>query len=201
MVLATFWDNYGLIIILLAVCLAMMIFYFVKHRKQENDIINFEDGLKVGDRVKTYSGFYGEITNITLIKEDGRQVKIVTLKLGANSYIDVDIRAIAQIDKREFPEEEQTLDAKVAELRKKEDLAKRDQSKANTVAFKPSVQASAENKENVAISEQKVKAKPVEVEKSEQPENVQPKPEQKRFVARPIERRMFSARPKDGDEK
>ena len=199
MMLATFWDNYGLIIILIAVCVAMMVFYYIKHRKQENDIQEFEDSLKAGDRVKTYSGFYGEISNITLIKEDNNQVKIVTLKLGSGSFIDVDIRAIAQIDKREVAQQEQTLDAKVAELRLKEDLAKRDQTKANTATFRPANQPKVEeNKEEQKVEQEKNVEKPVVQEQNLQEE--QPKPEHKRFVAKPIERRSFSSKPKtEGD--
>ena len=198
MYLATFWDNYGLIIILLVVCLAMMTFYFFKHKKQEDNIQEFEDSLKAGDRVKTYSGFYGEIANITIIKENDEQVKLVTLKLGTNSFIDVDIRAIAQIDKREVLQEDQTLQSKVAELRMKEDLAKRDKAKASVApTFKASSAAKVEEKAPETPAEEKKADEPAN--NAENPAAQQPaeEKEQKRFVAKQFEKRNFSTKPKD----
>ena len=162
----TFWDIYGLIVILVLICLAMMLFYFIKHKLQEKKIAEFEETLKVGDKVKTYSGFYGEISNITIIKEDDDQIKVVTLKLGDNSFIDVDIRAIGQIDKRgeQVVANNTALDAKVAALRQKEDLAKRDQSRANAAVFRTAGQPQPK-------PEKKAEEKPAEEAKKEEAAN------------------------------
>ena len=196
----TFWDSYGLIVILVAICLAMMLFYFIKHKMQEKKIVEFEETLKVGDKVKTYSGFYGEISNITIIKEDENQIKVVTLKLGDNSFIDVDIRAIGQIDKRgeQVVANNTALDAKVAALRQKEDLAKRDQSKANAAAFRAAGQ---KQEAKVETPEEAAQAEQPQAEAAEQPQEAQQEqPEKKRFVAKTIERRSFATKPKDDQE-
>ena len=217
MLLATFFETYGLIVIFIALCAVMMIFYFIKHRKQENDIEKFEASLKVGDRIKTYSGFYGEIASITEIKEDKEEVKVVTLKLGNGSFIDVDIRAIGQIDKRDVKQEEQTLESKVAELRMKEDFAKKDLNKANAKPmFRPANLANKEEKpgenvkpaekpaENAKVENPAPAAKP-EVKPAVKPEEANKKEEEK-FVPKKFEKREFgnvnaNKDNKDGDSK
>ena len=187
MLLATFFETYGLIIILIAICAAMMIFYFFKHRKQENDIQKFEESLKPGDKIKTYSGFYGEIVAILDIKEDDEDVKVVTLRLGNGSYIDVDIRAIAQIDKRDIKEEEQTLESRVAELRMKEDLAKRDLNKANARPMFSSANL-AKKEDEKKDKKEDVKAEVKEEVKKEEPEKSK---EPEKFVPKKFEKREF----------
>lgn len=133
MLLASFFADYGIILIVLLVCAGMMIYYFIKNKKQTEELEKFESSLKPGDKVKTYSGFYGEVSGVELIKENDENVRIITLKLGENIYIDVDARAIAQLDVR-TKEEENSLESKVAELRKKEDLAKQSLATSNASA-------------------------------------------------------------------
>lgn len=102
MLLESFFESYGLIIILLAGFALIMLYYFLKNRKFQQTENDFQSSLKVGDKVKTYSGFYGVVEKITNTT-DG---KVVTLKLGENAYIDVDIRALMGIDQKQEVKEE-----------------------------------------------------------------------------------------------
>ena len=144
MLLASFFADYGIILIVLLVCAGMMIYYFIKNKKQTEELEKFESSLKPGDKVKTYSGFYGEVSGVELIKENDENVRVITLKLGENIYIDVDARAIAQLDVR-TKEEENSLESKVAELRKKEDLAKQSLATSNANVSKPTAKQSVDD--------------------------------------------------------
>ena len=123
--LASFFEQYGLIIILVVAFVGMMVYYYVRNKKYQQTEVDFQTKLKKGDKVKTYSGFYGEVEKITETT-DG---KVVTLKLGENCYIDVDIRALMAIDsKREIVDEpkvettiaEESVEPKVEETPKTE---------------------------------------------------------------------------------
>ncbi|HBB44843.1 MAG TPA: preprotein translocase subunit YajC, partial [Clostridiales bacterium] len=123
--LASFFEQYGLIIILVVAFVGMMVYYYVRNKKYQQTEVDFQTKLKKGDKVKTYSGFYGEVEKITETT-DG---KVVTLKLGENCYIDVDIRALMAIDsKREIVDEpkvettvaEEPVESKVEETPKAE---------------------------------------------------------------------------------
>ena len=93
----SFFEQYGLILILIAGFGLIMVYYFLKNRKFQQTENDFQSSLKVGDKVKTYSGFYGVVEKITETT-DG---KVVSLRLGENSVIDVDIRALMGIDHKE----------------------------------------------------------------------------------------------------
>ncbi len=97
MYLESFFESYGLIIILLVAFALIMLYYFFRNKKFQQTENEFHTSLKVGDKVKTYSGFYGTVEKITETT-DG---KVVTLKLGKNTFIDVDIRALMGIDYKE----------------------------------------------------------------------------------------------------
>ena len=126
LLLATFFEQYGLIIILLLGFALMMGYYFLRNKKFQQTENDFQNALKVGDKVKTYSGFYGTVEKITETT-DG---KVVSLRLGENAVIDVDIRALMGLDLKEEvkpePEQEQEankeeLDAKLANVFDKKD--------------------------------------------------------------------------------
>ena len=97
MLLESFFESYGLIIILLVAFAGIMLYYFFRNRKFQQVEMDFQSTLKVGDKVKTYSGFYGTVEKITETT-DG---KVVTLKLGENAFVDVDIRALMGLDLKE----------------------------------------------------------------------------------------------------
>lgn len=97
MLLQSFFEQYGLIIILLVAFALIMVYYFLRSKKFQQQESDFQTSLKPGDKVKTYSGFYGTVEKITETT-DG---KVVSLRLGKNSVIDVDIRALMGIDMKQ----------------------------------------------------------------------------------------------------
>ena len=103
LLLETFFEQYGLIIILILAVGLFMGYYYFRSKKYQQTEATFHSSLKIGDKVKTYSGFYGTISKITETT-DG---KIITLQLGGNAFVEVDVRAIAGLDaKEEIIEEE-----------------------------------------------------------------------------------------------
>ena len=121
LLLETFFEQYGLIIILLVAFALIMVYYFLKNRKFQQSENEFQTALKVGDKVKTYSGFYGTIEKITETT-DG---KVVTLRLGEKATVDVDIRALMGLDAKEElkettvrkPDEEEVKKVKIDNLK------------------------------------------------------------------------------------
>ncbi|MBO7508383.1 MAG: preprotein translocase subunit YajC [Clostridia bacterium] len=102
-----FWSDYGLIIILIGAFVLFMLFYYLRSKKYQDSENSLHSSLKKGDKVKTYSGFYGTVEKI-VETTDG---KVVTLALGGDAFVDVDVRAIAGIDeKQEIVEDEQPAD-------------------------------------------------------------------------------------------
>lgn len=112
LLLATFFEQYGLIIILILGFGLMMVYYFLRNKKFQQTENDFVNALKVGDKVKTYSGFYGTVEKIAETT-DG---KVVTLRLGENATVDVDIRALMGLDlKEEVKDEPAPAEEKVEE--------------------------------------------------------------------------------------
>ncbi len=116
LLLESFFESYGLIIILVVAFALIMVYYYLRNRKFQQTESDFHGSLKIGDKVKTYSGFYGEVAKITNTTEG----KIITLKLGEGAYIDVDIRALMALDMREELPEEPVAAEKPAEEPKEE---------------------------------------------------------------------------------
>lgn len=150
MLLQSFFESYGLIIILLAGFGLIMVYYFLKNRKFQQTENDFQSSLKVGDKVKTYSGFYGVVEKITNTT-DG---KVVTLKLGENAYIDVDIRALMGIDQKQEVKEEP-----VAPKAEENQEVKAEEEKPAEVAEQP---VEAEKLEEKPAEEVAEKAEPAE---------------------------------------
>ena len=119
MLLASFFETYGIWIILIVLILAMFGMNYMRSKKADAQAKELEEKLVPGVKVKTYSGFYGIIDKVTETT-DG---KVVTLKVGENSYMDVDIRAIYGVDAKmtmaEY-EEQERLNAKNLETAEQE---------------------------------------------------------------------------------
>lgn len=96
LLLATFWENYGFLIILLVLFVGYMLWMFLKNKKDREAINNFQVSLKPGDKVVTGSGIYGTVEKIV----DTTDGKVVTLKISENSFIDVNMGAIYNIDSK-----------------------------------------------------------------------------------------------------
>lgn len=106
-----FWNDYGLVVILIAAFVLFMVFYYVRSKRYQDTENNLHSSLKIGDKVKTYSGFYGTISNI-VETTDG---KVVTLQLGGDAFVDVDVRAIAGIDEKQEIVEDEKAEENLAE--------------------------------------------------------------------------------------
>ena len=139
--LATFFEQYGLIIILVLGFGLMMVYYFLRNRKFQQTENDFQTALKVGDKVKTYSGFYGTVEKITETT-DG---KVITLRLGENATVDVDIRALMGLDLKEEVKEEPAPAEKPEEV-KEEPVEEKLEEPAEKEEEKPAEEAAAEEK-------------------------------------------------------
>ena len=96
----SFWGQYGVWIILIVLLIGLMIFSTIRRRKYDGQVQNLLDNLKVGDHVKTYSGFYGKIVSIRQTT-DGKVVLIEMGEGNRKGYIEADINAIMGIDRKE----------------------------------------------------------------------------------------------------
>ena len=99
--LADFFSDYGVMLLLI---IGMIVIMFVlpnsARKKQYEQLQNFLSNLKVGDKVKTTSGFYGTIVSMRETT-DGR---VALLEMGEGDkvgYIAVDMNAIYAIDAKE----------------------------------------------------------------------------------------------------
>ena len=118
MLLESFFQSYGLVIILLVAFAGIMLYYFFRNRKFQQTEYDFQTALKVGDKVKTYSGFYGTIEKITETT-DG---KVITLRLGENATVDVDVRALMGLDVKEEIKETPVEAVEADEIKEPEEL-------------------------------------------------------------------------------
>ncbi|MCK9574854.1 MAG: preprotein translocase subunit YajC [Clostridia bacterium] len=94
---ASFFESYGLILILLAALIIMFIFSSFKNRDLTKQRMEFLNTLKIGDKVKTYSGLYGIVETIT----DTTDGKVVLIKSGNGkkvSYVEIDLNAVYGLD-------------------------------------------------------------------------------------------------------
>ncbi len=93
---ATLW----ILIVLLVLLIGAYVFSYFKRKKYNQETSAMLSSLKPGDRVKTYSGFYGTIVSI----RETTDGKVVTLETGDEdhkSYTTIDSNAIYCIDKKE----------------------------------------------------------------------------------------------------
>lgn len=92
-----FFQNYGVLIILVVFLVFMLVFSATRRKKDAKMAEDFANNLKVGDKVKTYSGIYGKIISI----KDTPSGKICVIETGEGkntSYMAVDVFAIYNIE-------------------------------------------------------------------------------------------------------
>lgn len=124
----SFIDSYGLLIALVIILVVMIVASYIRNKKFKEEANTLLEGLKVGDDVKTYSGFCGKI--VAFGEVDGVKTAIIACdKLGYNGAFEIDINAIysktgivAEEVKTETeettevkPEIEQVIETEVAE--------------------------------------------------------------------------------------
>lgn len=93
---STLW----ILLALLGVLIIAYIFSYYRRKKYNQETSNMLSALKPGDKVKTYSGFYGTVVSI----KETTDGKVVTLETGDDkhkSYTTIDSNAIYCIDKKE----------------------------------------------------------------------------------------------------
>ena len=99
--LGDFFSDYGvMLIIIVGMLFVMFILPNSARKKQYQQLQDFLGNLKVGDKVKTTSGFYGTIVSMRETT-DGR---VALLEMGEGDkkgYIEVDMNAIYMIDAKE----------------------------------------------------------------------------------------------------
>ena len=107
---SNFWSQWGLLIILVVLLGAMFAWNFYrqkKYQKQEEQMIN---DIKVGTKVKTYSGIYGTVVGV-YESTDGR---VAILSLDGKTTMEIDFRAIYAVDQKQEvkdePQQEQTVE-------------------------------------------------------------------------------------------
>lgn len=92
----TFWENYGLLIILVVALIAMFVWNYYRQKKYQKQEEQMMQDIKVGTRVKTYAGVYGTIVGI-YESTDGR---VAILSLDGNTTMEVDFRSIYSVDNK-----------------------------------------------------------------------------------------------------
>ena len=59
-----FFQSYGLLIIMIALIAIILVFSATRRKKEAKMADEFVNNLKVGDKVKTYSGIYGTVLSL-----------------------------------------------------------------------------------------------------------------------------------------
>ena len=86
--------------VLLVLVIGILVLNYFRSKKSREEMKNVIDSIKVGDKVKTYSGFYGKIVEITETT-DGKVATIQTGDEKHKSFISIDMNAIYSIDNKE----------------------------------------------------------------------------------------------------
>lgn len=85
--------------VLLVLVIGIFILNYFRSKKAKDNLREVVSSLKVGDKVKTYSGFYGTIVEISETT-DGRVAVLETGEGKNKSYISIDMNAIYAIDQK-----------------------------------------------------------------------------------------------------
>ena len=152
---SNFFQEWGILIILVVFLIFMLVFSASKRKKDAQMAEDFANNLKVGDKIKTYSGIYGKIVSI----KDTPSGKVATIETGEGknvSYMSVDVFAIYNI---ETPVNE-----------KKESSSKN----TDAVAVNENVQSEINTNEVNVVADESNVAESVVAEESTAVENAEP---------------------------
>lgn len=86
--------------VLLVLIVGIFIMNYFRSKTNRENMQNMVNSIKVGDKVKTYSGFYGTIVEITETT-DGKVAVLETGNDKSHGYISIDMNAIYAIDKKQ----------------------------------------------------------------------------------------------------
>lgn len=88
----TFWEQWGMLIIMAVLFIVMYFFMIKPQKKQEKEIMDMRNNLQVGDEITTIGGIIGKIISIkeetVLIETSGDKTKIRILR-SAVKVVDV----------------------------------------------------------------------------------------------------------------
>lgn len=145
-----FFQNYGILIILIVFLVFMLIYSATRRKKDAKMAEDFANNLKVGDKIRTYSGIYGKIISI----KDTPNGKVCVIETGEGahtSYMAVDIFSIYNI-------EAPVVDKKNDGAKENGASAKIDESSENGEVVEP---ADAQELEIAPVDEKKSESAPV----------------------------------------
>lgn len=90
MLLASFWEQYGLIIILVIFVGGVFLLEMFKKRRYQNMEDQLAKDLVEGATIKTYAGIYAEFVSV----KNTADGKVATIKLKDGTLMDIDARSI-----------------------------------------------------------------------------------------------------------
>lgn len=161
-ILAVISNDILLPLILLVLIVFSLGFTFYKRIKYKRDLDSVYSELKVGDKVKTYSGIFGEIISIREAFDGSMVINLRTGEDGKHSYLTMDMGSVYNLDsKDEQPEE--VLDEDAVEETKVIVEEKNPQTRKKQT--KKIEEENKDNKEN--IKEKQSKTKKIVKNKSE----------------------------------
>ena len=88
-----FFETYGLLIIMIALIAILLVFSSSKRKKDARLAEEFVNNLKVGDKIKTYSGIYGTIVSLKET-QNGKIAVIETGEKETKTTMTIDLFAI-----------------------------------------------------------------------------------------------------------
>jgi len=139
-----FFQTYGLLIIMLAFIVVLIVVSTTKRKKESKMADEFVNNLKVGDKIKTYSGIFGTI--IALKEKEYGKIAVIETGEGNNkTTMVIDLMSIYCIT-----EQTKDKDAKGIELLPKEEPAVAVESTETTVAkIEESIEGKSKSKEEI----------------------------------------------------
>ena len=99
---SNFWSQWGLLIILVVLLGAMFAWNFYRQKKYQKQEEQMMQDIKVGSKVKTYSGIYGTVVGIY----DSTDGRVAILSLDGKTTMEIDFRAIYGVDQKEEVKDE-----------------------------------------------------------------------------------------------
>lgn len=87
------------ILAIIGILIIFMVFGSIRRKKYDSQVQDLLSNIKIGDKVKTYSGFYGTVVSI----RETTDGKVVLIEMGEGAkkgYVEMDINAIMCLDKK-----------------------------------------------------------------------------------------------------
>lgn len=92
----SFFQNYGLLIILVVALVAMFVWNYFRQKKYQQQEEQMIQEIKIGTKVRTYAGVYGTIVGIY----ESTEGRVAILSLDGKATMEVDFRSIYGIDNK-----------------------------------------------------------------------------------------------------